>query len=381
MKTYLDCIPCFVRQALEAARMVSADAAIHERVLREVLRWSSEMDMSQPPPAMGQRIHRLIRALTGVDDPYRPARERQNRMALLLLSEMREEIAAAADSFAMAVRLAIAGNVIDMGVNGQVNEADVRASLRQALDEPFSGDLEGFRRSVAEAGSILYLADNAGEIVFDRLLIEQMGPARVTLAVRGGPVINDATRADARAAGLPGSLEIVDNGSDAPGTLLPDCSDEFRRCFAAADMVVAKGQGNYETLSRERRGIHFLFKAKCPMIAEHAGVALGAHVLLSPQAGGGKEENIAMEKDETNRILEGEIVDNTRDGSPPLPTAKAPAPKAVRTGNWIEVIAAIGGGIIRWLASSSPNPPSRGGNQTGRGGGGGKMRRRRGGGR
>jgi len=267
--------------------MVSADAAIHERVLREVLRWSSEMDMSQPPPAMGQRIHRLIRALTGVNDPYRPARERQNRMAGDLLAEFQAEIAAASDPLEMAVRLAIAGNVIDMGVHGDVKKSAVRSSLRQAMREPLAGDLQEFRRASRKARVILYLADNAGEIVFDRLLIEQLGPARVTLAVRGGPVINDATRADARAAGLPGSLEIVDNGSDAPGTLLPDCSDEFRRRFAAADMVVAKGQGNYETLSRERRGIHFLFKAKCPMIAEHAGVALGAHVLLCPQAGGG----------------------------------------------------------------------------------------------
>lgn len=290
MRTRLDCIPCFVRQALESARLASTNPSVHEQVLREVLRWSSEMDMSQPPPVMGQRIHRLIRALTGVDDPYLQAKERQNRMARQLLFEMREEVASAADPFAMAVRLAIAGNVIDMGVNGEVNEADVRASLRQALNEPFSGDLEGFRRSVAETGSIVYLADNAGEIVFDRLLIEQMGPARVTLAVRGGPVINDATWADARAIGLPDSLEVIDNGSDAPGTLLSDCSHEFRRRYAAAGMVVAKGQGNYETLSRERRGIHFLFKAKCPMIAEHAGVALGAHALLSPQAGSGKEE-------------------------------------------------------------------------------------------
>lgn len=290
MRIQFDCIPCFVRQTLESVRMISTDAAVHEQVLREVLRWSSEMDMAQPPPAMGQRIHRLIRALTGVDDPYRQAKEKQNRMALQLLAEMGEEIAATADPFAMALRLAIAGNVIDMGVNGDVKESAVRSVLRQALSEPLMGDVKRFRRASAEAGSILYLADNAGEIVFDRLLIEQMGPARVTLAVRGGPVINDATRADTRAAGLPESLEIIDNGSDAPGTLVPDCSEEFRSRFAAADMIVAKGQGNYETLSQERRDIHFLFKAKCPMIAEHAGVPLGAHVLLCPRAGDGKEE-------------------------------------------------------------------------------------------
>jgi len=248
------------------------------------------MDMAQPPPAMGQRIHRLIRELTGSTDPYRTAKKRQNRMARELLAEFQAEIEAANDPLDTAVRLAIAGNVIDMGVNGDVRKPAVRTALRQALRTPLAGDLQRFRQASSVATSILYLADNAGEIVFDRVLIEQLGPARVTLAVRGGPVINDATRDDARKARLPGSLEIIDNGSDAPGTLLPDCSDEFRRRFAAADMVVAKGQGNDETLSRERRNIHFLFKAKCPMIAEHAGVALGAHVLLCLQASGAGDE-------------------------------------------------------------------------------------------
>ena len=137
-----------------------------------------------------------------------------------------------------------------------------------------------FDNAVANAQRILYLTDNAGEIVFDRLLIEQLEPAQVTVAVRGRPIINDATLADARAVGLHELVEIIDNGSDAPGTLLDDCSQEFKRRFRAADLIIAKGQGNYETLSQERRNIYFLFKAKCSVIAEHAGVALGTHVLL-----------------------------------------------------------------------------------------------------
>jgi uncharacterized protein with ATP-grasp and redox domains len=289
MRTYLDCIPCFIRQALESAKLASADTVVHERVLREVLRWTSEMDMSQPPPAMGQRIHRLLHALTGTDDPYRLAKERQNRMALDLLAEVKTEIETAADPLHMAVRLAIAGNVIDMGVNGSVTESDLRASLRQALTEPFTGEWSDFRQAVAEAGKILYLADNAGEIVLDRMLIEQLGPARVTLGVRGGPIINDATLADARAAGLHELVDIIDNGSDAPGTLLDDCSLEFQERFAAADLILAKGQGNFETLSREQCNMFFLFKAKCPVIAGHAGVPLGAHVLLRVLPGSDKE--------------------------------------------------------------------------------------------
>ncbi|GLI34749.1 damage-control phosphatase ARMT1 family protein [Desulforhabdus amnigena] len=279
MKTYLDCIPCFVRQALDAARMASAEPEVHERMLREVLHWTSEMDLDEPPPALAQRIHRRLREVSGVPDPYREAKDRLNQMALNFLPELKAGIDAAADPLAMAVRLAIAGNVIDMGVNSNVEESDVRQSVSQALTEHFTGELNGFRRAVAEARNILYLADNAGEIAFDRLLIEQLLPAPVTLVVRGRPVINDATMADAHAVGLHEVVEIIDNGSDAPGTMLEDCSKEFRRRFAEADMILAKGQGNFETLSDESHNIFFLFKAKCPVIAAHAGLPLGTHAL------------------------------------------------------------------------------------------------------
>ncbi|MBI9083539.1 MAG: DUF89 family protein [Desulfobacterales bacterium] len=279
MKTTLDCIPCFVRQALEAARMVSDDPTVHERIVREVLHWSSGMDLNQSPPVLAQRIHRRLREITGSTDPYLEAKARLNRMAMDLLPDLKAEIKSAPDPLAMAVRLAIAGNVIDLGAHGSVTEADVRRAVQQALEEPFSGNWDEFSQAVAQARSILYLADNAGEIVFDRLLIEQFSPERVTLAVRGAPVINDATLADARVAGLHEVVDIIDNGSDAPGTILEDCSPEFRLRFAAADMIIAKGQGNFETLSHVPGNIFFLFKAKCSVIANHVGLPLGTHVL------------------------------------------------------------------------------------------------------
>ena len=284
MKTSLDCIPCFIRQALNAGRMVSVDPAVHKRILQEVLRWAGEMNMDQPAPVMGQRIHRLLRKIVGMEDPYHDVKDHQNRMALALLPELKIKIEAAMDPLNIALRLAIAGNVIDMGVNDNVTECDVRESINHALTEPFVGDQNGFRNAVAEAQRILYLADNAGEIAFDRLLIEQIGPARVTVAVRGGPVINDATLTDARAVGLHEIVEIIDNGSDAPGTLLDDCSQEFKRRFAEADLILAKGQGNYETLSDEPHNIFFLLKAKCAGIAAHARVPVGTHVLARSEA-------------------------------------------------------------------------------------------------
>ena len=280
MKTHLDCIPCFARQALEAGRRISPDPSCHERILRDVLRWVADMDMDLPPPVLGQRLHRRLREIVGLEDPYREVKEGQNRLAASVLSALGPDIGSAADPLDRAVRLAIAGNVIDLGVDGDVTEADVSDAVRRALEEPVAGDIEGFRRRVAEARSILYLADNAGEIVFDRALIERLPAGRVTVAVRGAPVINDATRADAREAGLEGLAEIIDNGSDAPATVLGDCSPAFLRRYAEADLVLAKGQGNFESLGDERREIFFLFKVKCPVIAGHAGHPVGTHVLM-----------------------------------------------------------------------------------------------------
>ncbi|MBN1518311.1 DUF89 family protein [Candidatus Sumerlaeota bacterium] len=294
MKTYLDCIPCFIRQALNAARLVSTDPAVHEQVLREALRWACELDMNQPAPIVGQRLHRRLREIIGSDDLYREAKERQNSMAMRLLDELRAEVQAAADPLAMAARLAIAGNVIDMGVNGNVTEAHVREAIHQVLHESFMGDEDLFRQAAANARRILYLADNAGEIAFDRLLIEQLSPERVIVAVRGAPVLNDATLADARAVGLHEIVELIDNGSDAPGTLLDDCSPEFKRRFAEADLIIAKGQGNYETLSDVPARIFFLFKVKCPVVAEHVSAPLGMNLLMQSAAGFKDEKQMIL---------------------------------------------------------------------------------------
>jgi len=286
MKTSLDCIPCFLRQALDVARLSTADASVHESILRDVLQWAGGINLDQPPPLLAQRIHRRLRELTGMEDPYRAAKNRHNAMALKMLPRLRAEIASASDPLIMAVRLSIAGNIIDMGVNGGFTETDLRRSLDEALTEPFSGDTDGFHRSVAQAANILYLADNAGEIAFDRLLIEQLPAENVTVAVRGAPVINDATMADALALGLQEIAEVIDNGSDAPGTVLADCSREFNRHFDEADLILAKGQGNFETLSDENRNIYFLLKAKCPVIASHIGLPMGTHILKRVRSSG-----------------------------------------------------------------------------------------------
>jgi uncharacterized protein with ATP-grasp and redox domains/predicted Fe-Mo cluster-binding NifX family protein len=279
MKTFLDCIPCIIRQCLDAARSVTADEALHERILREVLQSAAEMDLRRPPPVLGQHIHGRIRELVGRDDPYRDAKDKQNRIALELYEQLRDDVQQAPNPLEPALRLAIAGNVIDLATNSGLDEAQIRTAITASLDEPLDGDVERFADAIAEAGTILYLTDNAGEIVFDRLLIEQLPRDKVTVAVRGAPVINDATMVDAEVAGITELVKVIDNGSDAPGTILDDCSGLFRRHFAKADLIIAKGQGNYETLRESPRPLYFLLQVKCPVVARDLGCPVGRMVL------------------------------------------------------------------------------------------------------
>ncbi len=282
MNTSLECLPCFVRQGLEAVGFVSGDAAFQERVLRALLVDLSAIDLSQPPPVIAQQVHRRLRELTGVADPYSEIKTRQNAAALSVLPRMRDYLRSSADPLLTGVRLAIAGNAIDSGVSACLLPEEIPSAIESALAEPFAGEIEHFRAVIQRARRILYLADNAGEIAFDRLLIELLPAGVVTVAVRGHAVLNDALRADAVAVGLADLVEIIDNGSDAPGTLLNDCSAEFVRSFCAADLVIAKGQGNYETLSQVDAPVTFLLKAKCPVIAKDLRAPVGSHVLWMP---------------------------------------------------------------------------------------------------
>jgi damage-control phosphatase, subfamily I len=284
MHTHLDCLPCFLRQSLEAARSVTSDVEMHERIVKEVLRMAADLDLHRPPPILAQAIHRRLRALVGGQDPYLAAKRRSNHLALAALPELRKTVRAATDPLRTAARLAVAANAIDMGVSANLTEAEVLSALRGLPGDEPHGDWAKFLSASARAKDILYLADNAGEIAVDRLAIEVLGPERVTLAVRGAPILNDATMDDAKQVGLHEIVPVIDNGSDAPGTLIDDCSAAFRQRFERADLIISKGQGNFESLSGTRDNIAFWFKVKCPVVAGPLGLPLGTHALLPPAA-------------------------------------------------------------------------------------------------
>jgi len=261
--------------------MITDDETLHEQVVREALALWQDMDMRQSPPAMAQKVHRVVRRLTGVADPYLEIKQRYNRLAMEMVPELREKVVASADPIETAIRLAIAGNIIDFGVNSTVSEDMVTETISRSLTDPLDLDaVQDFEEAIEQAKDILYLGDNAGEIVFDRLLIEQMPTEKVTLAVRGAPILNDILRADAEMVGLAGLVEVIDNGADVPGTILELCSEDFQRRFHEADLIISKGQGNFETLNDTDRDMFFLLRPKCPVLARHLNCEMGRQILV-----------------------------------------------------------------------------------------------------
>lgn len=259
--------------------MCAGDEAQSERILRRLLHEIADADWAVMPVTIAQRVQRVVREETGQADPYRALKDQMNRIALDLLPTMVERVRCHQDPREAVVRLAIAGNLLDAGSKMRLAPEDLSARLDTIWDTLLVGSVTDLFRAAGDARRILYLADNAGEIVFDRLLIEALPMAKITVAVRGFPVINDATLDDATLAGIPELVQVMSNGSDAPGTLVEECSEEFRDLFNRADLIISKGQGNYETLSDTHKPIFFLLSVKCPMIGVNIGAPVGALVV------------------------------------------------------------------------------------------------------
>jgi len=256
--------------------MAGADERQRKAVLDHVLGLLRQVEPSSTPPEIGDQVHRIVRREVGDGDPYRVVKESSTGEALALYSELKALLVEADDPLEVAIRLSIAGNIIDFG---PAREYDLWDVVERVLVQPFAtDDRAAFREALARADQVLYLADNAGEAVFDRLLIEILD-VPVVYAVKGGPILNDATVEDALAAGVDHVAKIISTGSDAPGTILDLCSEKFHRLYEEAELVIAKGQANYETLSEEGTKVFFLLQIKCPAIARDVGVPVGSVVL------------------------------------------------------------------------------------------------------
>lgn len=289
MRTCLECIPCFFRQTLEAARLAGADEVTQKKILDEVALVVPGFPLEASPPEMGRIIHGIVRKYTGEKDPYFDIKRKSNSFALKLYDKFKEKAKTSQDSLLSAVEMAIAGNVIDFGVKNTINvelELDrILAEEGKAIERESEAffNYGAFKEALFASGDVLYLADNAGETVFDRILIEEIVARGISVeyAVKESPIINDATEEDAKTCGIDKIAKVTSSGSDAPGTVLSRCSESFLVKLKKADMVISKGQGNFEALSSNSlRPIFFLFMAKCPVVVEEVGCNLGDILLL-----------------------------------------------------------------------------------------------------
>ena len=276
MKMFLECYACAARQTLQALREAGVEESRHKEILNRILQALIDLDPALTPPEFGAHIHAIIREEAGCEDPYRKIKRKSTEEALKLYPELKTLIEDSEDPIDTATRLCIAGNIIDLGA---ANKYDLEGTIERVLSQPYAtDDFPGFKQQVREAESILMLADNAGETVFDRLFIETIGKP-VTYAVKEAPCINDATMEDARQAGLDTVAEVISCGAQAPATILKWCSPEFLKIYDRTGLVIAKGMGNYEALSQEDRHLYFLLQVKCDMVARDIGAPAGSIVV------------------------------------------------------------------------------------------------------
>jgi uncharacterized protein with ATP-grasp and redox domains len=281
------CIPCFLRRTLHTVELATADEWLHRKILAETMGELSRADMEATPAELVQKIFRKTARTLGLADPY--AEEKRRWLEEILANEawIRERVNAAPDPLFLALKLTAAANQLDNELRPTLTLKGLVEGLDSVAFEPER--FPEFREAVSRAERVLYIHDTAGELFFDRLLIEKMGkpPEMVTSVVRQVPIITDATREDAQAVRLSEVAgEIIDPGIDCQGVPLGECSEEFRARHNGSDLVIVKGQAGYQTLEGQEstlggveKDVFFLLSVKCPVMASHFGVALMELVL------------------------------------------------------------------------------------------------------
>jgi uncharacterized protein with ATP-grasp and redox domains len=266
-------------------------AGLPDHVQREAagaaMRVLAELDHGAAPAVIATAAIRAAEALYGGEDAFKRIKRESTAEALALYEEIRPSVVSQMSSLdpvgriRLCAKLAAAGNIIDFGIS---SEFDLRGTLEDTLGRDLAVD-HSHRLSEAmnSASDVLLIADNAGEIVFDRFLLDEVvGLGKtVYVSVKSGPILNDAVREDAEAAGIGYPVKIVETGSSGLGVLLDECSPEFVELFGRAGVVISKGQANYETLDEAARELFFILRIKCPVISKPLGIPTGVSVLLA----------------------------------------------------------------------------------------------------
>lgn len=272
MRITIDCVKCVLGNVLDLAKNNVPEVIQREALTRELLEIAGQVSWAISPPEYAAKLYAVVRKHTAGTDLYSQVKDLSTAAAIQLMPILREAVEADDDPFAARVCLAVGGNIIDYGVNPDFRQDTIRERVMEALNSDFDRDAcRRLAEAMDRAKNILYILDNCGEAVLDNLLLEGIRE-KVTIAVRGFPIFNDITRREIEASGL-GGYRCVDTGDSTPGISMCDSSDDFRAAVEASDLIIAKGQGNYETLESFQRPIFFLFRAKCPVVRKFIGGA------------------------------------------------------------------------------------------------------------
>ena len=283
MHFYLDCIPCLLKGAIATVKLATEDHELQEKTMRRVLEKMARFEVQNSPPYFTALLQEIIEKECACFDPYKEVKQRFNRGMLELYPYLEKVVNESANPFEQAIRYAASANIIDFGIFSDITIEQAQKTLEKCVNMPLCGNTAAeLKQDIEHAQKILYLADNSGEIVLDKLLLTRMPREKVTYVVKGHPAINDALMEDAQEVGIKDLVRVIDNGTTLPlpGTVLEHCSPAFRQEFTAADLIIAKGQGNFETLDElPDKKMYFIFKAKCNVVTSYLGCSPGDIIL------------------------------------------------------------------------------------------------------
>jgi uncharacterized protein with ATP-grasp and redox domains len=273
------CIACFHKQAIGLFEKYNVPASRRDVLFDDLNKFLISEGINYPAPFSAQYLNTVVKKETGVEDLYLGEKNYYNNLLMERYAELKAAVLNSENPLKTALRYALAGNIIDFGTP---HEFDLDKTFAEALNKNLAVDnSSALFQAVSNARMVLYLGDNAGEIVTDKLFIETLQHPNIVFAVRGGPVLNDVTRQDANDVGMEQVAHVIDNGFDAPSTLTDFCSSEFMEVFERADVVISKGQGNFEGLYKqvEKDNMFFLFMVKCAEVARATGRQVGDAVI------------------------------------------------------------------------------------------------------
>jgi len=281
MKISSECYLCIFSQALKISKIMKLDEEKTSEILRGVGKILSKYNLNVTPPEIAKEVYEFISEVSKVKDPYLNEKKEAINEALQFKKILQKRIEKSKNPLFDACRVAISGNVIDLGVN---HEYDLQKEIKNIFELNFKyNDFDKFQSELNNAKSIVYLADNAGENVFDEILIKILKnyTEKIYYFVRGKPIINDVTKDDLAGLEIEKLAEIIDTGVSTPGFNLKFANEISKKLFYEADMVISKGMGNFECLYNEcKRSIFYLFKVKCEVVAREVEANVGEYVFL-----------------------------------------------------------------------------------------------------